>query len=56
MTSREIVAVARSACKRAERRLSEARRSGKRTEQQAARAHWDNTLRDLQRVLRAVGQ
>jgi len=56
MTSREIVAAARSACKRAERRLAAARRAGSRLEQQAARLHWDHTVRDLHRVLLAVGQ
>lgn len=52
----KVVAQARRASLRAERRITAARRSGNELELQAARAHWDHTLRDLHRVLVAVGQ
>lgn len=52
----KVVALARRAAARAERRITVARRAGNALELQAARVHWDHTLRDLHRTLVAVGQ
>lgn len=55
MTARVVLAVAQRACTRAERRMAVARRRGSALELQAARLHWEATLRDLHRALVAVG-
>jgi len=56
MTTRELVSLARRACKRAEQRMAAARRSGNALELQAASLLWQRSLQDMHRVLVAVGQ
>ncbi len=56
MTALQVVTAARRASVRAERELAEARRSGDVGKMRLARLHWECTLRDLHRVLLAVGQ
>jgi hypothetical protein len=55
MTTREVVALAQSACQRAELELAAARQRGNALHLQLARLHWECTLRDLHRALVAVG-
>jgi len=56
MTTRQVLALARVACRRAERELTMAREAGNELRLQLARLHWECTLRDLHRTLMAVGQ
>ena len=56
MTTRQVMALARRACDRAERRLAEARKRGNPLELQAAALVWQRACQDMHRVLVAVQQ
>lgn len=54
-TTLDVVRTAQRACTRAERELAHCRGAGDALRLQLARLHWECTLRDLHRALRAVG-